>query len=58
MEKFKIEIKMGNSAMQTSDDIINALKQVIEKMENGSGGGIIQDENGNNVGTFDWSLIE
>ena len=53
MEKFTLEIEMGNDAMQTTEDIIDALKQVIKKMESGRDGGFIQDVNGNNVGTFD-----
>lgn len=51
--KFTLEIEMGNDAMQTTEDIIDALKQVIKKMESGRDGGFIQDVNGNNVGTFE-----
>ena len=53
--EFKIKISMGNDAMQTSDDVVTALKQVIKKLESGRDGGNILDENGNNVGNFDFT---
>lgn len=54
MNTFKIKIEMGNDAMQTSDDVITALKQVIKKLKDGRDGGKIFDANGNNVGDFDF----
>lgn len=52
---FKLTIEMGNEAMQSRDDVVDALKQVIAKIEKGRDGGFMQDKNGNNVGSFDFT---
>jgi len=62
--KFQIEIKLGNDAMQTYDDVSQALKSVRaylktyrqgEKVEPGDNAPI-RDLNGNTVGT--WTVTE
>lgn len=53
MEMFKLEIEMGNDAMQSSNAIADALTVVAEKLRNGRDGGYIFDYNGNRVGAFD-----
>lgn len=55
--EFTLTIKMGNSAMQTVDDIAEVLRKVAKRIE-GSGNtgedfGPIMDTNGNKVG--EWS---
>ena len=55
MKKFKLEIKLGNDAMQTVSDIAEALKRVaVGNIHNGQNTGRIFDDNGNTVGT--WSI--
>lgn len=51
-ETFKVELQLGNDAMSTSEDVIQALKMVIKELEIGSGGGKVLDDNGNTVGHF------
>jgi hypothetical protein len=55
---FRVEIKTGNDAMQTAEDLARALRDVadrIEQIDGYIGHGRIRDENGNTVGTFDLS---
>ena len=55
MKKFKLEIRLGNDAMQTMDDIAEALERVaVGNIHNGQNTGRIFDDNGNTVGT--WSI--
>ena len=49
---FKLEIRLGNDAMQTHDDIANALEEVATKVHNGCTHGYVRDINGNTVGDF------
>ena len=51
-EEFTLKITLGNEAMQTREDIAQALKAVIQKLNSGRDGGYIMDENGNTVGEF------
>lgn len=60
--KFTLEIELGNDAMQTRDDIEEALRSAGQNLrymsdppEDGDGGGIM-DLNGNNVGK--WRVSE
>jgi hypothetical protein len=52
MDTFTLTIKLGNDAMQTGDDIADALMAVASKVRSGHEQGRIQDENGNTVGEF------
>ena len=55
MKTFKLEIRLGNDAMQTAADIAEALERVaVGDIHGGSGSGLIFDYNGNSVGV--WSL--
>lgn len=56
---FKLEIEMGNDAMQTAEDVATALIQVAAKLKRGQATGEIEldegkvyDANGNYVGDF------
>jgi hypothetical protein len=49
---FKIEIKLGNDAMQQHADVANALLDVAVKLYKGHVSGGIIDTNGNTVGKF------
>jgi hypothetical protein len=49
---FKLDIKLGNDAMQTDADIADALNEVITKLDRGTLEGTIKDFNGNTVGRF------
>lgn len=46
----KIELDGGNDAMNTSDDIAEALRDVADKIERGDDSFRIVDANGNTVG--------
>lgn len=50
--KFKLDITMGNEAMQSGDDVRQALEEVGHKLNLGQEAGIIRDINGNTVGEF------
>ena len=51
---FNLKIEMGNDAMQTPEDVADALETVAAKMKNsGSRSGPIFDLNGNKVGTYE-----
>ena len=50
--KFKLEIEMGNDAMQSEEDVVEALRVIAGKLAGGKREGVIRDVNGNTVGTF------
>jgi hypothetical protein len=50
----KLQIKLGEDAMQTLEDLAVALHNVALKLEAGYSSGIIMDTNGNRVG--DWRV--
>lgn len=50
---FKLEIEIGNDAMQTTDDVADALRDVLLVLDNGGTYGIIRDLNGNTVGRWE-----
>jgi hypothetical protein len=52
MSSFTLKIKLGNDAMSSSDDIIEALSEVTNKLSLGKTSGMIYDLNGNSVGEF------
>lgn len=54
--KFTLEIELGNDAMQTSDDVAEALANVTNSLLDGLTSGAIRDANGNTVGK--WNLPE
>lgn len=62
--KFTLEIKLGNAAMQTGEDVAEALEETARKIRDTYGidyvdewaglGAFIRDANGNRVGR--WSI--
>lgn len=52
---FVMEIEMGNDAMRTRRDLVHALGTVRERLIQNPGAcdGVIRDENGNRVGTWE-----
>lgn len=50
---FSLRIELGNDAMQTPEDIVEALRSVARKLEGGDTEGTIRDLNGNTVGSFE-----
>ena len=52
---FRLGIELGNDAMQTPEDVADALRDIADRIERGdlTGGGI-RDENGNTVGSWDY----
>lgn len=52
MQKFTVEIRLGNDAMQTDADLADALSSVIDRLDRGTTSGSIKDVNGNTVGRF------
>ena len=57
MGKFEIEIRGGNDAMRTTEDVAQALRQVAAKLERGDLAGMIRDENGNTCGHFEFVAV-
>lgn len=55
MEQFKLTIRLGNEAMQDSDDIAEALRRSADRIEqrDNAAEGAILDRNGNTVGSFE-----
>ena len=53
MAKFTLEITLGNEAMQTPEDIADALRKAASHVQGGYGNGVIRDVNGNSVGSYD-----
>ena len=53
-KKFKLEITMGNDAMQEPFHVIDALEQVKQKIYRYMLSGKIIDGNGNTVGSFEF----
>lgn len=50
---FKVEITLGNDAMQTPAHVATALREIAAAVdETGVRGGLVVDENGNDVGRF------
>jgi len=52
-KEFRVNIKLGNEAASTNEDIVNMLQQVIKKLNSGLDVGTIVDINGNYVGKFE-----
>lgn len=50
--EFDLNIKSDNAAMTSANDLIYALRAVINKISNGICEGGIKDLNGNSVGFF------
>ena len=50
---FRLQIELGNDAMQSRRDIFVALKKVAIKIIGGMNDGKIMDENGNTVGEYE-----
>lgn len=50
--KFTLEIKLGNEAMQTGENVAEALAEVQRRLENGHESGFVFDYNGNRVGEW------
>ena len=53
MAKFTLEIELGNEAMQTPEDIAEALRKTASHVQAGYGNGTIRDLDGNSVGSYD-----
>lgn len=56
MSAFKLSIELGNDAMQTSQDIANALNGVAARLKDVGTSpmhGVIRDINGNRVGEWE-----
>jgi hypothetical protein len=49
---FELRITMGNEAMSSPGDVIDALRRVAQMKENGGYEGWIMDNNGNTVGEY------
>jgi hypothetical protein len=50
MSKFKLEIEMGNDAMQDADDLAGKIEYVAVRVRAGYTTGKVFDANGNSVG--------
>lgn len=54
LTEIKINVKMGNAAMQNEMDLGSALQGIAEKLQNGERPEFIRDLNGNRVGTIEY----
>jgi hypothetical protein len=55
--KFKLEIELGNDAMQTLDDVESILRQIVKQRDiSNDRANTIRDDNGNTVGK--WEVVE
>lgn len=54
---FSLAIEIGNSAMESPDDVARALRRLADELETSSaaGNGRIRDDNGNAVGRWTFS---
>ena len=55
---FKMEFKTGNAAFEdyAEQEISRILKEIADKVENGSTGGKVRDINGNTIGEWDLNI--
>lgn len=58
MKTFNLTIRMGNDAMQTGEDVAEALHAAAYRIEQHDSGGNIYDTNGNKLGTFGYEEAE
>ena len=49
---FTLQIDIGNDAMLSNADVVEALASVSSRVAEGCQSGVIRDVNGNDVGTF------
>lgn len=54
-DTFTLNIDLGNDAMQTAEDIDEALRSIAAKVLRGKLSGSIVDANGNTVGRWEFS---
>ena len=55
VKNFKLKIELGNDAMQTPEDVAEALEGVASRLKNtGRREGAIFDTNGNKVGAYEF----
>lgn len=50
--RFNVEIRLGNDAMQTNEDVATALVEITSQMQQGKHYGSVFDANGNIVGNW------
>lgn len=56
--KFTLEIDSDNAAMRSREDVVDTLRNVIDRLERGGVGNHIYDVNGNKVGTWEFDDSE
>ena len=54
MDTLEVKITTGNNAMQTDDEIAQALMRVAHRVRGGSIAGKVSDINGNTVGSYEF----
>lgn len=55
---FTLTIKLGNAAMADAPDVSKALRRVARDIDNGAFSGVVWDDNGNRVGTYNMEEVE
>ena len=50
--QFTLDIRLGNEAMTSLDDVASALHSIAAKLRDGVTGGTVRDTNGNMVGGY------
>lgn len=51
--KFTLTIESDNAAMRKAEHVVSALREVAQRVRDGSDSGRIRDINGNTVGEFE-----
>jgi hypothetical protein len=54
-DQFTLTIELGNDAMQSGEDVANALVEIAADLRVGQESGRIRDYNGNTVGSWELS---
>lgn len=54
---FNLHVELGNAAMNTREDVAEALERVAGQLRSGSGAGAIIDANGNTTGNYSFEGI-
>ena len=55
---FSVTIQLGNATMCEPEDVAEALREYLPRIEAGERQGFILDANGNAVGTWGFNVIE
>ena len=59
LKSFELRVNLGNEAMQTREDVSEAVREVARQLRRSEvGGGVVLDVNGNTVGRWDFVEVQ